>query len=73
MMDRTVIRKASLRDADDALCTGQTSDELLAVLAELNRIGLVALGLEDQPLRRSSARKFTFREFSEAGLASVHS
>ena len=63
-MDRTVVRKTSLRDAEDALCIGQTAEERLGILAELNRIGLAALGVADEPLRRSVARKFTFRDFT---------
>ena len=63
-MKREVVRKASLRDAEDALCASQTAAERLSILAELNRIGLAALGLADEPLRRSVARKFTFHDFA---------
>ena len=64
-MNKDVVRKTSLRDAEDALCADQTVTERLAVLAELNRIGLAALGVVDEPLCRTVARKFTFREFTE--------
>ncbi|MBR1836603.1 MAG: hypothetical protein IJ783_04885 [Kiritimatiellae bacterium] len=51
-MKKEVVRKTSLRDAEDALCVGQTAAERLRILAELNRIGLAALGVTDEPLRR---------------------
>ena len=63
-MKKEVVRKTSRRDAEDALCAGQTAEERLGILAELNRIGLAALGVADEPLRRSVARKFTFRDFA---------
>jgi len=69
MMDRTVVRKKSLHEAEDAACPGLTPAERLSVLAELNRIGLAALGLVDRPLERSALRKFSFSEF--AALAST--
>ena len=64
MMDRTVVRKTSLREAEDAACPGLTLAERLSVLAELNLVGLAALGLADRPLERSALRKFSFREFA---------
>ena len=65
MMDRTVVRKTSFREAEDAACPGLTPAERLSVLAELNRVGLAALGLADRPLERSALRrKFSFREFA---------
>lgn len=64
MMDRTVVRKTSLRKAEDAACPGLSPAERLSVLAELNRIGLAALGLVDRPLQRSAVSKFSFREFA---------
>ena len=63
MMQRTVVKKSGLREADEALCAGQTVGERLAVLAELNRVGLAAIGMADAPLERGVARKFPFREF----------
>ena len=69
MKDRTVVRKKSLHEAEDAACPGLTPEERLSVLAELNRIGLAALDLADRPLERSAVRKFSFREF--AALAST--
>ena len=63
-MKKEVVRKTSLRDAEEALCADQTAEERLGILAELNRIGLAALGVADEPLRRSVARKFTFRDFA---------
>ncbi len=64
MMDRTVVRKTSLREAEDAACPDLSPAERLSVLAELNRIGLAALGLVDRPLQRSAVSKFSFREFA---------
>ena len=69
MIDRTVVRKKTLREAEDAVCPGLTPTERLSVLAELNRVGLAAQGLADRPLERSVLRKFSFREF--AALAST--
>ena len=63
MMDKTVVKKSSLHEAEDSACPDLTPAERLAVLAELNRIGLAAIGLADTPLRRSEARKFSFRDF----------
>ena len=63
-MKKEVVRKTSLRDAEDALCADQTAAERLSILAELNRIGLATLGVADEPLRRSVTRKFTFRDFA---------
>lgn len=65
MMQRTVVKKSGLHEADDALCSGQTVGERLEVLAELNRVGLAALGMVDAPLERQVTRKFPFREFRE--------
>ena len=42
MMDRTVVRKTSFREAEDAACPGLTPAERLSVLAELNRVELNA-------------------------------
>ncbi len=72
MMQRTVVKKSGLREADEALCQGQTVGERLEILAELNRVGLAALGMADAPLERRVAKKFPFREFRErveSGLA----
>lgn len=63
MMQRTVVTKSGLHEAGEALCVGQTVGERLAVLAELNRVGLAAIGMADAPLERRVARKYPFREF----------
>lgn len=63
MMDRSIARKSTLREADSAFFPGESPRELLAVHAELTRVALVALGLENAPMRRSVARKLPFREF----------
>lgn len=65
MMQRAVVKKSGLREADEAVCAGQTVGERLEVLAELNRVGLAAIGMADAPLERGIARKFPFREFRE--------
>ena len=62
-MNRTILKKTTLRQADDAFCMAQTVAERLAVLAELNRIGLAASGMGDAPLLRTAVRKYPFREF----------
>ena len=62
-MNRTVLKKTTLRQADDAFCTEQTVSERLAILAELTRIGLAATGIADAPLLRTAVRKYPFREF----------
>lgn len=64
-MQRTVVKKSGLREAEEALCAGQTVGERLEVLAELNRVGLAALGMADAPLECRVAKKFPFREFRE--------
>jgi hypothetical protein len=63
MMQRTVVKKSGLHEADEALCEGQTVGERLEILAELNRVGLAALGMLDVPLERQTARKIPFRDF----------
>ena len=63
MMNRSIARKSTLREADSSFFTGESPRELLAVHAELTRVALVALGLENAPMRRSVARKLPFREF----------
>ena len=62
-MNRTVLKKTTLRQADDAFCTEQTVSERLAILAELNRIGLAVTGMADAPLLRTVVRKYPFHEF----------
>ena len=64
MMDRGAVRKTTLRDAGVAAFTGQSPEALLAVLGELNRVALSALGLHEAPMRRNVARKLSFREFA---------
>ena len=63
MMDRSIARKSTLREAESAFFPGESPRELLAVHAELTRVALLALGLENAPMRRSVARKLPFREF----------
>lgn len=65
MMQRMVVKKSGLHEADEALCVGQSVGERLSVLAELNRVGLAALGMADAPLERRVAKKFPFQEFRE--------
>ena len=64
MMNRSIARKSTLREADSAFFPGHSPRELLAVHAELNRVALVALGIENAPIRRSTVRKLSFREFA---------
>ena len=63
MMNRSIARKITLLEADSTFFPGQSPQELLSVHAELNRVALVALGIENAPMRRSVARKLPFREF----------
>ena len=63
MMNRSIARKSTLREADRAYFLGESPRELLAVHAELTRVALLALGLENAPMLRSVARKVPFREF----------
>ena len=62
-MKKEVVTKTTLHNSEEALCIDQTATECLRILAELNRVGLAALGVADEPLRRSVTRKFTFRDF----------
>lgn len=64
-MNRSVVSKSSLHRAEEASCTALTVEERLAVLAELNRIGLAAIGMADAPLRRTAVRKHPFRDFRD--------
>jgi len=43
-MDRTIVRKTTLADQDEALCLSLSPDERLRVIEELNRQGRVLAG-----------------------------
>ena len=43
-MDRTVVRKATLAEQDEAFCLSLSFDERLRVLEELNRQGRILAG-----------------------------
>ena len=43
-MDRTVVRKTTLAEQDEAFCLALSPDERLRVLEELNRQGRVLAG-----------------------------
>ncbi len=68
-MDRTAFKKTSIRESDEADCLDLSPEQRLAVLAELNRIGMVALGIPDAPMLRSAIRKIPFREFVSESIA----
>ena len=38
-MDRTIVKKTTLKEQDEAFCTDLTLDERLKVIEELNRVG----------------------------------
>ena len=52
-MDRTVVRKTTLKEQDEAFCLSLSIDERLKVLEELNRIGRLAAGDPEARLDRS--------------------
>ena len=43
-MDRTVVRKTTLAEQDEAFCLALSPDERLCVLEELNRQGRILAG-----------------------------
>ena len=43
-MDRTVVRKTTLAEQDEAFCLALSTDERLRVLEELNRQGRILAG-----------------------------
>lgn len=53
-MDRTVVRKTTLKEQDEAFCLSLSIDGRLKVLEELNRIGRLAAGYQDAPLDRQT-------------------
>ena len=63
-MDRTICKKTSIHESDEAFCLALSTEERLAVLMELNRVGMAALGITDEPMVRTAMRKIPFREFS---------
>ena len=38
-MDRTIVKKTTLKEQDEAFCTDLTLDERLKVIEKLNRVG----------------------------------
>ena len=59
-MDRTVVRKTTLKEQDEAFCLALSIDERLKVLEELNRIGRLAAGYPEARLDRSKVRYLRF-------------
>ena len=55
-LDRTVVRKTTLKEQDEAFCLALSIDERLKVLEELNRIGRLAAGYPEARLDRSKVR-----------------
>ena len=64
MMNRSIARKTTLREADGAFLPEQSPRTMLAIQAELNRVACVAMGVAPAPVLRSVARKLPFREFA---------
>ena len=52
-MDRTAVRKTTLKEQDEAFCLALSIDERLKVLEELNRIGRLAAGYPESRLDRA--------------------
>ena len=46
-MDRTVVRKTTLAEQDEAFCLALSPDERLRVLEELNRQGRILAGYSE--------------------------
>ena len=59
-MDRTVVRKTTLKEQDEAFCLALSIDERLKVLEELNRIGRLAAGYPEARLDRSKVHYLRF-------------
>ena len=56
-MDRTVIRKTTLAEQDEAFCLGMSPNDCLRVLEELNRQGRILAGYPaSAPLDRKAVR-----------------
>ena len=51
-MDKSVVKKTTLEEQDEAFCLSLSVDERLKVLEELNRIGRLVAGYPDAPLDR---------------------
>ena len=57
-MDRTVIRKTTLAEQDEAFCLALSFDERLRVLEELNRQGRILAGYSAAtPMNRRVVRE----------------
>lgn len=52
-MDKTVLKKTTLKEQDEAFCLNLTLDERLKVIEELNRLGRERLGAGKARLLRS--------------------
>ena len=56
-MDRTVVRKTTLAEQDEAFCLALSLDERLRVLEELNRQGRILAGYPaSAPMNRQVVR-----------------
>lgn len=56
-MDRSIVRKTTLNDQEEAFCLHLSPAERLRVLEELNRQGRILAGYpESAPLNRKSVR-----------------
>lgn len=56
-MDRTVVKKTTLEEQDEAFCLSLSLDDRLRVLEELNRQGRIFAGYPaDAPMNRSVVR-----------------
>lgn len=55
-MDRTIVRKTTLKEQDEAFCLSLSVSERIKVLEELNRIGRLASGYPESALDRSKVK-----------------
>ena len=54
-MDRTVVKKTTLKEQDEAFCLSLSLDERLRVIEELNRQGRILAGYSaSAPMNRSA-------------------
>ncbi len=52
-MDRTVVKKTTLKEQDEAFCLSLSLDERLYILEDLNRQGCILLGYPvSAPMKR---------------------
>ena len=63
-MDRTVVRKTTLKEQDEAFCLALSIDERLKVLEELNRIGRLAAGYPEARLLETTILRVVYGSYA---------